>query len=115
MMCPLLHKHTMFCVLKRPLYSLLITYLSLGKISSFPFQMSLSYLFVGSLPTKKLYLNIFLHIDTQIIFSIKKVRAFFPNDLITETHFESLKRLSYIYEVFFEIFNPSLSLPGKVC
>lgn len=70
--------HQVLCVLKPALSSLLVTYLDLGKISSFPFQMGLCYLFAGSLPTKELfiYLNVFLHTDTQIVFSNKKSKHF---------------------------------------
>lgn len=57
--------------LKTPLSSLLITSLALRKISSFPFQMSLCYLFAGSLPTEKLDLNFFF-------FYIPILRLYFP-------------------------------------
>ena len=93
--------------LKTPLSSLLITSLALRKISSFPFQMSLCYLFVGSLPTKKLDLNFFFHTNTQTIFSNKKSE---------QAHFESEKRSSYnSTEVFPGIFTAPLSLPGGGC
>ena len=58
--------------LKTPLSSLLITSLALRKISSFPSQMSLCYLFAGSLPTEKLDLNFF------VFFYIPILRLYFP-------------------------------------
>lgn len=60
-----------FVCLKTPLSSLLITSLALRKISSFPFQMSLCYLFAGSLPTDKLDLIFFF-------FYIPILRLYFP-------------------------------------
>ena len=61
-----------FVCLKTPLSSLLITSLALRKISSFPSQMSLCYLFAGSLPTEKLDLNFF------VFFYIPILRLYFP-------------------------------------